>query len=117
MRTDINSPHHVQYFFYYAGFHETRHRPIDFCGHLLQRILNKRGEKCRNTGQVTLTPVRKNSFQCTYFHKARNVQWGYAEIFCFKFHLRQSINFENMRVNSFTPFGKVRVSLSQFSRN
>jgi hypothetical protein len=74
LRTEINFRHYVQYFFFrYAGFHKTYHRPIDFCGHLLQRILNKRGENCRNTSYVAYTPLRQNSFQCTYFHKALSV--------------------------------------------
>lgn len=86
-------------FFYYADFHETHHRLIDFCGHLLQRNLHKRGEKCRNRVKLHLLPCARIAFSALIFTKLTIVQWRDAELFCFKFYLRQSKNTENMQVN------------------
>lgn len=70
-----------------------------------------------NTGKFHVCSSVKVNVILPIFTAVTVLLWVYVETFCTEFHLDQSINMENIHINSFKPLLKVWVLLIQFLHN
>lgn len=75
------------------------------------------GKNIENTGKFHLCSSVKVNVILLIFTAVTVILWLYVETFCTEFHPDQSINMENIHINSFKPLLKVWVLLTQFLHN
>jgi hypothetical protein len=80
----------------------------------LYQILFKLGKYVENSGKFHVCCAVMVNVVLPIFTEVTVTQWHYVETFCTEFHPDQSINMENIHINSFTPLLKVQVLLNQF---